>query len=144
MPPWVDLAVSKYLSQLKEYCNFKLIEFSLEKRVKSQNKSLAIKQEASKINQLLPKHSFIIALDSQGELLSSLKLANKLEQIQLNNSQICFIIGGPDGLDQDILTCVNETWSLSKLTFSHPLVRVVILEALYRGFAIINNHPYHR
>jgi len=144
MHGWVQEASQVYSAHLKEFCQFSLIEFPLEKRIKSHNIEQYKEKEATKITQCLPKNSYNIALDSQGIKLSSIKLAEKLAHIELNASQICFIIGGPDGLSARILKNAHEIWSLSDLTFSHPLVRVVILEAIYRGLAINNNHPYHR
>jgi len=76
--------------------------------------------------------------------MSTEKLAQNLSQWQMNGQDICLIIGGPDGLSKRCLQRANMRWSLSDLTLPHPLVRIVLMEQLYRAWTITANHPYHR
>lgn len=144
MPSWVAEAVSEFSKRLQEYVHFNLIEIPLAKRGKSSDLTRILEKEANLINTAIPSGSRVIALDIGGESFSSEKLAQKLEQLQQTTSHLCFIIGGPEGLIPQTLARCNERWSLSQLTLPHPLVRIVLLETLYRAWSIIHNHPYHK
>jgi 23S rRNA (pseudouridine1915-N3)-methyltransferase len=144
MPQWVLIACEEYLKRInhgKYSC--KIIEIKADK-----NKSAAaidnMLQEAKKIKAHIPENSFVIALDEKGQNLSSIKFARKLEDISLHNSNITFIIGGADGLHPAFKQEASLQLQLSGLTFPHALVRVIILEQLYRAITILENHPYHR
>jgi 23S rRNA (pseudouridine1915-N3)-methyltransferase len=76
--------------------------------------------------------------------MSTEKLAQQLGNWQMNGRDICLLVGGPDGLSQQCLARANMRWSLSDLTLPHPLVRIVVMEQLYRAWTINANHPYHR
>ncbi|ASQ45799.1 Ribosomal RNA large subunit methyltransferase H [Legionella clemsonensis] len=144
MPVWVNEAVSEFSKRLQDYSNFNLIEIPLTKRGKASDLARILDKEASLIIAALPSNARIIALDMQGETFSSENLAQRLEQLQNIASHVCFVIGGPEGLVPEVLNRCQERWSLSKLTLPHPLVRIVLLEALYRAWSILHNHPYHR
>ena len=85
-----------------------------------------------------------MALDVRGKSLTTAGLASRLKQWQLDGRDVALIVGGPDGLSQAVLERADFRWSLSDLTLPHPLVRVVLLEQLYRAHSILINHPYHR
>jgi 23S rRNA (pseudouridine1915-N3)-methyltransferase len=102
-------------------------------------------QEGKLIEKHLKNFSKIIALDENGKQFSSIELAKNLENIGLEgNSNIAFIIGGAFGLSQDIKKRANILMSLSKLTFPHLMVRIILIEQIYRASTIIFNHPYHK
>ena len=103
-----------------------------------------MEKEAALIKEAIPNGSRIIALDLKGQSYSSEDLALKLTQLQQVNSHFCFLIGGPEGFAAETLALSHDRWSLSKLTLPHPLVRIILLETLYRAWSIINNHPYHK
>ena len=86
----------------------------------------------------------VIALDEKGARVSTLKFASKLEFFKDQGKNLVFLIGGADGLHKSCLERSQETWSFSDLTFPHALVRVVLIEQLYRAHSILNGHPYHR
>ena len=90
------------------------------------------------------KDSYIIALDLTGKQYSSEDFSKKIDNISLNNSSITLIIGGSLGLSTELLTNVNEKICFSKMTFPHQLIRVFLLEQLFRAFKISNNETYHR
>lgn len=144
MPTWVVLAVNDFSKRLHEYVNFNLIEIPLIKRSKVSTGTRILEKEAALITATIPNGARIIALDVTGMTFSSEQLALKLEQLQQTTSHLCFLIGGPEGLLPSVLAKSQESWSLSALTLPHPLVRIVLLETLYRAWSIMHNHPYHK
>ena len=144
MPSWVVEACDEYLKRINHgKYNCKLIEIRSDK---NQYKTALenMHYEADKILQVIPANSFVIMLDEHGKNLTSIEFANKLEQISLNNPNICFIIGGADGIHPSLKSKAHFIMQLSSFTYPHALVRVIILEQLYRAISILNNHPYHR
>ncbi len=101
-------------------------------------------QEGKALMNAVPKGAWPVALDITGQAWSTQKLAFKLEEWMASGRDLCFLIGGPDGLSQECLSLAEETWSLGPLTLPHPLVRVVLAEQIYRAWSIVNHHPYHR
>ena len=86
----------------------------------------------------------LIALDREGSIWSTEDLAREMRQWMIDDSLIHILIGGPDGLSKSCLEDVDDIWSLSRLTFPHFLVRILVAEQLYRGWSVLNNHPYHK
>ena len=144
MPSWVNEGVAEFSKRLQEHASFNLVEIPLTKRGKSTDLTRILEKEAALMTDAIPSGARIIALEIGGESFSSEQLAAKLERIQQINSHFCFLIGGPEGLAPALLANAHERWSLSPLTLPHPLVRIVLLETLYRAFSIIHNHPYHK
>ena len=144
MPSWVDEACKIYQSRLPSNHVLKFKSLPIIKRSKSSNISNIIKQESEALLKAVSNNSYIIALDATGKLLSTEQMSKKIEDIKLGYSNISFIIGGPDGLSNDLKQKANEIWSLSKLTYAHPIVRVVISEQIYRCWSLAKGHPYHR
>lgn len=144
MPEWVSDACNEYLKRInhgKYSCN--IVEIKSEKN----NKKTPLEnmaQEAHKIESSIPRDSYIIALDERGKSLDSIKFAKQLEQISNIHASICFIIGGADGIHPDLRAKAHLNISLSAFVFPHALVRVIILEQIYRAISILENHPYHR
>ena len=112
--------------------------------VKQPAKNLQLDKEAERLRQICPSRAFQIALDERGESWSTMDLADKLDRWRAEHADIAFYIGGADGLDARIVADANCRWSLSRLTLPHQLVRVVLIEQLYRGWTVLQNHPYHR
>ncbi|HAT1797538.1 TPA: 23S rRNA (pseudouridine(1915)-N(3))-methyltransferase RlmH [Legionella pneumophila] len=144
MPDWVGSGVNEYAKRFHDGIQIKLTEIPLLRRNKSSDLARILEKESALIKDALPANARLIAMDMLGKSFSSEDLALKLTQLQQISSHLCFIIGGPEGLSNEILTLCDERWSLSKLTLPHPLVRIILLEALYRAWSIINNHPYHK
>ena len=144
MPSWVETAVNEYAKRLKEYVNLSIIEVPLLKRSKSSDLTRILEKESAMVINAIPNGSRVIALEIEGETFSSEKLAKKFELLQQVNSNLCFLIGGPEGLTAETRAHCVERWSLSSLTLPHPMVRIILLEAIYRAWSIINNHPYHK
>ncbi|CZG03519.1 TPA: 23S rRNA (pseudouridine(1915)-N(3))-methyltransferase RlmH [Legionella pneumophila subsp. pneumophila] len=144
MPDWVNSGVNEYAKRFHDGIQIKLIEIPLLRRNKSSDLARILEKESALTKDALPANARLIALDMLGKSFSSVELALRLTQLQQISSHLCFIIGGPEGLSNEILTLCDERWSLSKLTLPHPLVRIILLESLYRAWSIINNHPYHK
>ena len=101
-------------------------------------------KESANLISHIPKDSFIICLDLNGKEYSSENLAEHIEKLTLKTSNITFIIGGSLGLNKEILNLSNENICFSKLTFTHQMIRLFLLEQLFRSFKIINGETYHR
>jgi 23S rRNA (pseudouridine1915-N3)-methyltransferase len=144
MPSWVDEACKIYQSRLPSNHALEFKSLPIIKRTKSSNIPNIIKQESDSLLKAVSNNSYIIALDATGKSLSTEQMTKRIEDIKLGYSNISFIIGGPDGLSTDLKQKANEIWSLSKLTYAHPVVRVVMAEQIYRCWSLSQNHPYHR
>ena len=140
-------AISEYSKRLQKYCNLTITELADEKLPNKLNESIIreIKtKECNKILQTLKNDSYIFSLDLKGKQYSSEEFSQKIEDIALNeNSHITFIIGGTLGLTEEVLKCSNEKICFSKMTFPHQLIRVFLLEQLFRAFKISKNETYH-
>lgn len=144
MPGWVTQGSNEYAKRFNDGIQVKLIEIPLVRRTKSSDLIRIMEKETSLIKDALPNGARIIALEIDGRTFSSEELALKITELQQVNSHLCLLIGGPEGLSKETLSFCDERWSLSKLTLPHPLVRIILLETLYRAWSIINNHPYHK
>ena len=120
-----------YINKLKYFCDISIKEVSQSNKL----------TESRKILKNLPKSSFIIVLDENGKMLSSVEFAKKLIEPYKN---ISFIIGGPEGLENFVKEKANFLLSLSKMTFQHDIARIVLLEQIFRAFNILKNTPYHK
>ncbi|CAN7261000.1 23S rRNA (pseudouridine(1915)-N(3))-methyltransferase RlmH [Rhizobacter sp. LjRoot28] len=100
--------------------------------------------EATRLEAVLPKGVRRVVLDERGTRLTTVQLAARMEAWQQDGRDVAFLVGGPDGLDPALKATADETWRLSDLTLPHAFVRVLLAEALYRGWTVLVNHPYHR
>jgi|TARA_B110000037_G_C17113174_1_gene502677 23S rRNA (pseudouridine1915-N3)-methyltransferase len=140
-PKSIQDILFKYTSRFVDHFKIELLEIKSEKKFKSvEQKKL---QEAQKILKLVGT-DFIVSLDENGSSCSSIGLSEKLSNWMQNFPKVTFIIGGADGLDKKIIEKSNWVWSLSELTLPHNLVKVILVEQIYRASTILNNHPYHR
>lgn len=140
-------AISEYSKRLSKYCNLNIIELPDEKlpsQLSKKNIDEVKNIEGNKILAHIKKDSYTICLDLKGKQFSSEEFSAKIDSIALNfNSSINFIIGGSLGLSKDVLEKANEKICFSKMTFPHQLIRVFLLEQLFRAFKISNNETYH-
>lgn len=140
-------AIAEYSKRLSKYCILNIIELQDEKIPEKINDKIAdeIKQkECNKILNNIKKDSYTIALDLNGKQFSSENFSKKIENICNYNSSITFIIGGSLGLTNQLLSKVNEKMCFSLMTFPHQLIRIFLLEQIFRSFKILNNETYHR
>jgi 23S rRNA (pseudouridine1915-N3)-methyltransferase len=144
---WKD-AIGEYVKRLGRYCNFQILEVSDEKTMEQpsfQEAEIIKDKEGTRILKALKDDMFVITLEINGIHLSSEEFAYKIQTLQIKgNSHICFIIGGSLGLHQMVLKKSNYSLSFSNMTFPHQLMRVVLVEQIYRCFRIINHEPYHK
>lgn len=140
-------AINEYSKRLSKFCNLKITELPDEKLPSKINDSIISEiknKECDKIIDTIKKDSYVICLDLKGKEYSSEDFSKKIENIALNfNSSITFIIGGTLGLNEKVLSLANEKICFSKMTFPHQLIRVFLLEQLFRAFKISNNETYH-
>jgi len=140
-------AIDEYSKRLSKYCNLNIIELPDEKLPTNNSDKLFLEiknKECERISSHIKKDSYIIALDLTGKQYSSEEFSKKIDNISLTNSNITIIIGGSLGMTEQFLNIVNEKICFSKMTFPHQLIRVFLLEQLFRAFKISNNETYHR
>lgn len=141
-------AIAEYKKRLSRYVALEIIEVADENTPDNGNlgeENLAKQKECMRILKKLKKESFVIALEIKGEMLDSKKLANKIDDLGIHGiSHVTFIIGGSLGLDDQVLKASNYLLSFSKMTFPHQMMRVILLEQIYRSYRIINGEPYHK
>ncbi|NLK85095.1 MAG: 23S rRNA (pseudouridine(1915)-N(3))-methyltransferase RlmH [Aeromonadales bacterium] len=144
MPSWVTEAFEDYQKRFPQEMKLELQEISPVKRNGKNSDNKAKEQEAKLILEALPKKGYIIALDERGKQYTSFELSEKVGSWQSLGMDVVLIVGGPNGLTDEVRNKASELWSLSKLTLPHPLVRVFLAETIYRGYSIYANLPYHR
>ena len=127
-------AILEYLKRLSKYHKVEIVE------VMDSN----MKQEKELILKKIDSKDYIVTLEIEGKQVSSLEFADMIDKTLMNYGNITFIIGGSDGLDEEIKKLSNYKLSFSKMTFPHQMFRVVLLEQIYRGFKIIHNESYHK
>lgn len=125
-------AVGEYLKRLTKYCKIEIVE------IKESDK----RKESQQIREKLKGH--VILCDIGGEIISSEQLAEKIGKISMTSSTVTFVIGGSDGVDDELRAVINERISFGRITLPHQLFRVVLTEQIYRAFTIIKNERYHK
>lgn len=144
MPQWVDIGFREYAKRLPVEFKLELVAIPLGHRGKGADIQRAIAKESGQMLAAIDNSDYVVALDVTGKAWSTEQLSDQVSQWQMLGSNMALLVGGPDGLSDDCLARAQQRWSLSKLTFPHPLVRVVVAEQLYRAWTLLNNHPYHR
>jgi len=144
MPDWVNSASSDFIKRLPPEIKINSILLPLIKRGKNPDISRIVRDESRKILAAVPKDSLLLVLDVQGRSVTTMKFSAMLETWLQQGQDISIVIGGPDGVSDDLFIKPTRRLSLSALPFPHPLVRVILLEQIYRAWSILNNHPYHR
>lgn len=140
-------AIGEYSKRLSRFCSLNIIEVPDEKiaeNASQKEENLVKEKEGINIINHLKKDSYIIALDLGGKELDSIDFSNKIKDLSQFNGNITFIIGGSLGLSSNVLSLCNELICFSKMTFPHQLIRVFLLEQIYRTFKILNNETYHK
>lgn len=144
MPAWVEQASQDYTKRLPADIKINSILIPLIKRGKNPDIKRIVRDESRKLIAALPKNSTLVLLDVLGKSVSTVTLSSMLDSWLQQGLDISIVIGGPDGVSDELLSQASVKLSLSALTFPHPLVRVILLEQIYRAWSILNNHPYHR
>lgn len=144
MPKWVQQTFSDYNNRLPKVQQLELVEIAPIHRSKTINTQVAMQKEADNILASIKPNETLIVLDEKGRAITTQDLANSIKKWQLQGSDVALVIGGADGLTNELKNKAQQRWSLSGLTFPHPLVRVIVMEQIYRAYSLIANHPYHR
>lgn len=141
-------AVQEYSKRLGRYCKLEIIEVADEKtpdHASGREEEQIRKKEGERLKKYIKDSAYVIALAIEGKQMSSEAFAGRIDRLGIEGkSHIIFIIGGSIGLDPDILKNADELLSFSQMTFPHQLMRVVLLEQIYRGYRIIHGEPYHK
>ena len=143
-PSWVDDAFGIYTGRFPREWKFRLDVIPTVRRQKNDKSRQAMEAEGETILARLDAPEQVILLDERGKQMGSKALAAKLSDWQADGRDLCFIIGGPDGVSAACRQRADFTWSLSQLTLPHGLARVLLAEQLYRAHTLHTGHPYHR
>ena len=143
MPAWVEAACSEYIKRMPRELQIEIIEIKPEKRAAGNSTQNVQELEAKRIIDTVGK-DFLVACDERGAEITTLQLAEKLQNWQSLGKDVSIVIGGADGLHASIKAASGFVWGLSKLTLPHAFVRVLLCEQLYRAHSVNSNHPYHR
>jgi len=136
--------IAQYQKRLKHYTQFEMLEIPNLKNAKNFSNAEIIKKEGELILKQLQNSDHLVLLDDKGKDFTSPKYAQKLQQWMLSGKKgVVFVVGGAYGFSEQVYKRGNEKISLSKMTFSHQMVRLFFVEQLYRAFTILNNEPYH-
>ncbi len=143
MPAWVEAACSEYIKRMPRELQIEIIEIKPEKRAAGNSTQNVQELEAKRITDTVGK-DYLVACDERGTEISTLQLAEKLQNWQSLGKDVSIVIGGADGLHASVKAAAGYVWGLSKLTLPHAFVRVLLCEQLYRAHTVLSNHPYHR
>lgn len=144
MPAWVETGYAEYAKRLPSECALSVVEIEPGQRGKGSGGERARADEGTRMMKAIPKGARVVALDGAGEPWSTEVLAEQLRAWLAGGRDLALLVGGPDGLAEPCLARSDQRWSLSRLTFPHPLVRVIVAEQLYRAWTLVQGHPYHR
>ncbi len=143
-PAWVNDAFRTYTDRFPREWRFRLDVVPTAKRGKSDRSGRAMEAEGEQALARLQHAERLVLLDERGKQLSSRSLASMLSDWQGDGRDLCFLIGGPDGVSDTCRERADFTWSLSQLTLPHGMARVLLAEQLYRAWSLQTGHPYHR
>lgn len=145
---YLNMGIEEYSKRLGRYCNLQIVEVSDEKTPDSGSVaeiSQIKKKEGERLLKYIKEGAYVIALAIEGKELTSVELSDKIEELGISSeSHIMFIIGGSLGLDEAVLKRADYKLSFSKMTFPHQMMRMILLEQIYRAYRIMHNQPYHK
>ena len=144
MPAWVAEGFSEYRKRLSRELPLDLVELAPGQRGKGRDPARAISDEGLSLIAALPRDVHVVALDGSGEAWSSEQLSQQLARWRMQGRDLALLIGGPDGHSGPVLQRADQRWSLGPLTLPHMLVRLLVIEQLYRASTLLAGHPYHR
>ncbi len=141
-------AVAEYCKRLSKYCRLEILEVADEKtpdKASPAEEKQIKEREGERLLKKIPESAYVLALAVEGKTLDSVAFAGRMESLGIQGqSHLIFVIGGSLGLDERILSRADEKISFSAMTFPHQLMRVILLEQIYRGYRIIHHEPYHK
>lgn len=141
-------AIKEYSKRLSRYCKLEIFQVADEKTPEGASEAVELQikeKEGQRILSLIRDDAYVIALAIEGKMLDSEELAERIEKLGVSGiSQIVFVIGGSLGLSAQVMKRADYALSFSRMTFPHQLMRVVLLEQIYRSYRIMNHQPYHK
>ena len=143
LPDWVAKGCAEYIKRMPRELPLSVTEIKPEPRG-SKTRDQLLAAEKSRLLAALPAYQRIVILDERGDDLSTLKLAQRLEDWMREGGDTALIIGGADGIDEDLKQRASASIRLSSLTLPHAMARLILCEQLYRAVSVLKNHPYHR
>ena len=145
-PEWLSTGVAEYRRRLPPHLPLEQVTLPPSKHVarNAADKQKIVAEEGERILQQIDRSDWVVALDERGKMRSSRELAARLDDWSIAGHSVVFVVGGVNGLAPAVMDRSNEKMSLSTLTFPHHLVRLILVEALYRAWTINAGHPYHR
>jgi len=144
MPAWVQQGYQDYAKRLPRECRLRLVEIPPGKRGRNADIARAMRDEGQRMLAAIPRNTWVIALEVDGQTWSTAQLAQQLDNWLAGGQDIALLVGGPEGLAAEARAAAQQAWSLSPLTLPHPLVRILLSEQIYRAWSVLQNHPYHR
>lgn len=144
LEPWIYQAFESYRTRLPRHVRLGLAEVPVVRRSPGADAQAAIDAEGERLLRHVRADALALALDEHGQQWSSKELAREIEGWLARHPHVAILIGGPDGLAPAVRQRASRLWSLSRLTFPHGLVRVLLAEQIYRAVSILQGHPYHR
>ncbi|MEI6028744.1 MAG: 23S rRNA (pseudouridine(1915)-N(3))-methyltransferase RlmH [Betaproteobacteria bacterium] len=142
-PVWADAAWVDFAKRFPADCRLELKALKAEPRA-GKSAAQCMAAEAQRLEAILPKGARRVILDERGSRLTTSLLAERLQFWRGDGRDVAFVIGGPDGLEPELKATADETLRLSDLTLPHAFARVLLAEALYRAWSVMQGHPYHR
>ncbi len=143
-PSWVLEGCAEYQKRLPREWGFQLVEIKPEPRTSGASTERVQAAEGQRLRAATMKGAWVVALDERGEAWSTRDLADRLARWQQQGRDVVFLVGGADGLDPTLRDAANQRVSLSPMTMPHGLVRVFVVEQLYRASSVLQGHPYHK
>lgn len=143
LPGWVAQGCAEYVKRMPRELPLGVVEIKPEPRG-SKTREQLLAAEKARLQAALQSYGRIVVLDERGEDLTTMKLAQRLEDWMRDGRDTAFLIGGADGLDEDLKRGADDRLRLSSLTLPHAMARLVLCEQLYRAVSVVKNHPYHR
>ena len=143
-PDWIEDGCAEYLKRMPAELPVSVREIKPEVRSGGKTREQLMAAEKARIDSALPEGCRLVALDERGSDLTTLKLAQRLEQWHQDARPVCLLIGGADGLDPELKARADEMIRLSSLTLPHGLAKLLLCEQLYRAVSVLKGHPYHR
>jgi len=140
---FIEDGVDEYASRLKHYTSFSIT--TLKEKVRGKGKVLSTEEQGKLLMQAIPNGATVVVLDSNGKQFSSEAFSQKIDQWEMQGTkQICYLIGGPDGHASEVIRRADLLFSLSKMTFTHDMARLLLVEQLYRAYTIKAGEQYHK
>ena len=144
LPEWVNTGFREYQKRLRAPLALELVEIPVATRRAGENPARAVAREGSNMLAAIGPNDYVVALEVEAPSMTTAALSTWFAERLREGRPIALLVGGPDGLSRECLERADQRWSLSPLTLPHALVRVVVVEQIYRAMSLLAGHPYHR